>query len=73
MKVLLINGSSHRNGCTYTALEEISIALNKEGINTEIFQLGNPEIRDCSGCKACKKIGKCVYDDIVNAFQFGFQ
>ena len=68
MKVLLINGSSHRNGCTYTALEEISIALNKEGINTEIFQLGNPEIRDCSGCKACKKIGKCVYDDIVNAF-----
>lgn len=68
MKVLLVNGSSHRNGCTYTALEEISIALNKEGIETEIFQLGNPEIRDCSGCCACKKLGKCVYDDIVNKF-----
>lgn len=68
MKVLLVNGSSHRNGCTYTALEEISIALNKEGVETEIFQLGNPEIRDCSGCCACKKLGKCVYDDIVNKF-----
>ena len=68
MKVLLVNGSSHRNGCTYTALDEISIALNKEDIETEIFQLGNPEIRDCSGCGACRKIGKCVYDDIVNIF-----
>ena len=68
MKVLLVNGSSHRNGCTYTALEEISIALNKEDIITEFFQLGNPEIRDCSGCGACRQIGKCVYDDIVNVF-----
>ena len=68
MKVLLVNGSAHRNGCTYTALEEISIVLNKEGIETEIFQLGNPEIRDCSGCQACRKLGKCVYNDIVNVF-----
>ena len=68
MKVLLVNGSSHRNGCTYTALEEISVILNKEGIETEIFQLGNPEIRDCSGCMACRQLGKCVYNDIVNVF-----
>jgi len=68
MKVLLVNGSSHRNGCTYTALEEVSIALNKEDIKTELFQLGNPEIRDCSGCGACRQIGKCVYDDVVNVF-----
>ena len=68
MKVLLINGSSHRNGSTYTALEEVAIALRKEDIETEFFQLGNPEIRDCSGCKACRQIGKCVYDDIVNVF-----
>lgn len=68
MKVLLVNGSSHRNGCTYTALEEVAIALNKEIIETEIFQLGNPEIRDCCGCKACRQIGKCVYDDVVNVF-----
>ncbi len=68
MKVLLINGSSHRNGSTYTALEEVAIALRKEDIETEFFQLGNPEIRYCSGCKACRQIGKCVYDDIVNVF-----
>jgi len=68
MKVLLVNGSSHRNGSTYTALEEVGIALRKEDIETEIFQLGNPEIRDCSGCGACRQIGKCVYDDVVNVF-----
>lgn len=68
MKVLLVNGSSHRNGSTYTALEEVAIALRKEDIESEIFQLGNPEIRDCSGCKACRQIGKCVYDDVVNVF-----
>ena len=68
MKVLLVNGSAHRNGCTYTALEEAAVVLNKESIETEIFQLGNPEIRDCSGCGACRQLDKCVYNDIVNAF-----
>jgi multimeric flavodoxin WrbA len=68
MKVLLLNGSAHRNGCTFTALDEVSRALNAENIDTEIFQLGNPELRDCIGCQACRKIGKCVYEDIVNEF-----
>ena len=68
MKVLLVNGSSHKQGCTYTALSEAAKTLNDEGIETEIFQLGNPEIRDCCGCQACKTTGKCVFDDIVNDF-----
>ena len=68
MKVLLLNGSSRKNGTTFTALEEISLALAKEQIETEIFQLGNPELHDCSGCGACRRIGKCAYDDIVNEF-----
>ena len=68
MKVLLLNGSSHRAGCTFTALEEISLVLNKEKIETEIYQLGNPELRDCSACQACKRLGKCVYNDDVNIF-----
>lgn len=43
--------------------------LNQEGIETEIFQLGNPEIRDCCGCQACRKLGKCVFEDgLVNEF-----
>ena len=68
MKVLLLNGSSHMAGCTFTALEEISLVLNKEKIETEIYQLGNPELRDCSACQACKRLGKCVYNDDVNIF-----
>lgn len=68
MKVLLLNGSSNKNGCTYTALSEVENALNQEGIETEIFQMGNLELRDCCGCQACKKTGKCVFDDMVNVF-----
>ena len=44
MKVLLLNGSAHEEGCTFTALSEIANVLNKEGIETEIFQLGNPAL-----------------------------
>ena len=68
MKVLLLNGSAHKEGCTFTALSEIANALNKEGVETEIFQLGNPALKDCSGCGACQKLGKCVVDDVVNEF-----
>ncbi len=69
MKVLLVNGSSHKTGCTYTALNEVAKTLNKEGIETEIIQLGNCELRDCCGCNECHKLGKCVFDDgYVNEF-----
>ena len=68
MKVLLLNGSPHQNGCTYTALEEISKTLKEEGINSEIFQLGNDIISGCRGCRACAKLGKCIIDDKVNKF-----
>lgn len=67
MKVLLINGSPHANGCTYTALSEVASMLNTEGIETEIFQLGTAPVRGCAGCGGCRKTGKCVFDDdIVN-------
>ncbi len=67
MKVLLVNGSSNEHGCTFTALEEVACALNKNGIKTEIIQIGNKEIKDCGGCGACRKIEGCVFkDDIVN-------
>lgn len=66
-KVLLINGSSNEQGCTYTALSEIAATLNQDGINTEIIQLGKDPIRDCIGCGACAKLGRCVFaDDAVN-------
>lgn len=66
MKVILINGSPNARGCTYTALQEVEKVLNAENINTEIIQVGNKDIRGCIGCRQCKKIGKCIFDDYVN-------
>jgi multimeric flavodoxin WrbA len=66
MKVLLLNGSPHTEGCTYTALCEVAKALNEEGIETEIIQIGSYAIRGCTACGSCKKTGKCAFDDLVN-------
>lgn len=66
MKVLLINGSPHKNGCTYTALNEIAQTLNNEGIESEIFYIGCDPIAPCKACGACTKLGKCVINDKVN-------
>ncbi len=63
MKVLLINGSTHQNGCTFTALSEVAGVLNKRGIETEIIWIGKKAIHDCVGCGGCMKLGKCVFDD----------
>ena len=68
MKVLLLNGSPHKNGCTYTALEEIKKTLDKEGIGAEIYQIGTEPIAACRACYACANLGKCVIDDKVNDF-----
>lgn len=68
MKVLLVNGSPHSNGCTYTALMEVASALNAEGVETEIFQLGNQPIAGCLGCGQCKQSGMCFRADVVNDF-----
>ena len=66
-KVLLINGSGNEHGCTFTALSEAAKALNEEGVETEIIQLGKDAIRDCIGCGACGKLKRCVFeDDLVN-------
>jgi len=62
MKVLLINGSPKENGCTYTALNEVLKALNSEGVEGEIIHTGHIN-RGCIGCGACKKLGKCAFDD----------
>ena len=68
MKVLLLNGSPHAKGCTYTALEEVAGALEKNGIETEIIQVGTQPIAGCIGCNACLKNGKCFREDGVNEF-----
>ncbi len=68
MKVLLVNGSPHANGCTYTALCEVAKELESKGIETEIFQLGVKPIAGCIACGSCSKTGKCFLNDKVNEF-----
>lgn len=68
MKVLLVNGSPHREGCTYTALDVVAKSLNDEGIDTEIFWIENKPIGGCIACLSCREKGKCVFDDVVNRF-----
>lgn len=63
MKVLLINGSPHKEGCTYTALSEVAAQLQKHEIETEIFWIGNQLIRGCIDCRSCWGKGRCVFDD----------
>ncbi|WP_455644795.1 flavodoxin family protein [Methanosphaera sp.] len=66
MKVLLLNGSPHKEGCTYTALEEIAQQLKQNDIDSEIYWMGLDMIRGCIACGACKKNpGKCVFDDDI--------
>jgi multimeric flavodoxin WrbA len=68
MKVLLVNGSPHPKGCTYTALEEVAATLNAEGIETQIFQVGIKPTSGCIACKKCAETGRCTFSDSVNEF-----
>lgn len=69
MKVALVNGSPHKNGCTYTALCEAVKTLNKEDIETELFWIGTKPLAGCTACKSCAKTGECAFDDCVNEFR----
>ena len=66
MKVLLLNGSPHEKGCTYTALSEVAAALESDGVTAEILWVGASPTMGCMGCGGCRKIGYCVRDDVVN-------
>ena len=67
MNVLLINGSPHEHGCTYTALTEVASAIEREGIETEIVHVGTAPIGGCTGCGGCGKGNGCIHrNDSVN-------
>ncbi|WP_313370256.1 flavodoxin family protein [Sedimentibacter sp.] len=65
MRVLLFNGSPRSKGCTYTALQEVASALEHEGIETEILQIGAKPVRDCIGCRKCECKKPCIFNDDV--------
>lgn len=66
MKVLLINGSPHPAGNTFTALSELEKTLQAEGVETQLLQVGQKAVRGCIACGRCRQLGRCVFDDIVN-------
>ena len=69
MKVILVNGSPHKDGCTYTALAEVEKTLNEAGIETEIFWIKTKPIIGCTACLKCREKGQCTFDnDVVNEF-----
>lgn len=69
MNVLMLNGSPHKKGCTFTALSEVGKALQEHGVDFEIWQLGAEPVRDCTACGACARLGRCAFDDNrVNEF-----
>lgn len=61
MKVLLINGSPHKQGCTWAALCEVEKPLRAAGIETQIYHIGSAPVGGCVGCNGCAKAGKCVF------------
>ncbi len=72
-RVLLINGSPRAHGCTAAALEEMIGVFREEGVETELIQVGNKEIRGCVSCGKCSAAGKCVFDDPVNEIAQKFE
>lgn len=66
MKVLIINGSPRKGGNCAAALDEMVKIFDAEGIESEVVQIGNMDIRGCIACGGCAKKGKCVFDDVVN-------
>ena len=68
MKVLLVNGSPHKNGSTNRALEEMKKTFEQEGVEAEIFWVG-AKVSGCIACNTCYETGRCVMDDSVNKFK----
>ncbi len=66
MKVLIINGSPRKDGNTAISLNEMVKIFEADGIETEIVQIGNKDVRGCIACNSCGEKGKCVFDDVVN-------
>lgn len=73
MRVLIINGSPRAKSNTSVAVKEMETVFKKEGIETEVLQIGNKAVRGCISCGNCRKTGKCVFDDGVNEAALKFK
>ncbi len=66
MKVLLLNGSPHKQGCTFVALNEMIRVFEEKGVETELVQVGSLTLPGCVACGFCSKNDRCVRNDVVN-------
>ncbi|MCI9552547.1 MAG: flavodoxin family protein [Acutalibacter sp.] len=66
MKVLMLNGSPHAKGNTYTALHQMEQVFIQSGVEVELLHIGSQDVRGCIGCRKCAQLGRCVFDDLVN-------
>ena len=67
MKVLMVNGSPNKEGCTFTALSEVAAALEKNGVESEFFHIGAKPVYGCASCRKCLKTHRCaIENDICN-------
>ncbi len=73
MKVLILNGSPRKDGNTTVAINEMVKVFEAEGVETEVVQVGNKEVRGCQACNGCSQKGKCVIDDVVNEIATKFE
>lgn len=73
MKVLILNGSPRTEGNTSIAIHEMVQVFKKEGVETEVVQIGNQNVRGCIACGHCFEAGKCVFDDVVNTLAPKFE
>ena len=73
MKVLILNGSPKADGNTSIAIKEMVSVFEKEGVETEVVQVGNKDVRGCVACGSCANSGKCVFDDVVNEIAAKFE
>lgn len=73
MKVLILNGSPKPDGNTAIAIEEMRKVFAEEGVETEIVQVGNKDVRGCIACGRCGELGRCVFDDVVNEIAEKFE
>ena len=73
MKILMLNGSPRPDGNTALALGEMEKIFHAEGLETELIQVGNRDVRGCAACGRCFQLGRCAFDDLVNEIAPRFQ
>ena len=73
MKVLMINGSPRKESNAQVMLDEMAGIFEQEGIEVECLCVGRETVRGCVACGGCGKLGKCVFDDIVNEIAAKFE